>query len=142
MSPEGLFALANPLAMLGWLALALFPFRRAVNWWLCGVTLPLVLSALYVAALATGLPGAQGGFSSLPGVMALFEAPWVALAGWVHYLAFDLFIGAWMARRAAAEGWSRWALLPCLPLTFLAGPVGLLLFLALSAARGRQAVMA
>ena len=138
--PETLFSLANPLAMLGWLALALFPFRRAVNWWLCGVAVPALFAAAYVVALAIGVPSAEGGFSTLPRMMALFDSPWVALAGWLHYLAFDLFIGAWMARRAAEEGWSRWLLLPCLPLTFLAGPLGLLLFFAISAARGRRAV--
>ena len=83
-------------------------------------------------------PGVAGGFASLAAVAALLATPNVLLVGWVHYLAFDLFLGAWIARRAAAEGPQLRALLPALPVTFLVGPAGLLLFLALRglAARG------
>lgn len=131
MTPDALFALANPLAMAGWVALLAFPRQRLVSWWLAGVAIPLLLAAGYVVALAIGLPGAQGGFGSLAGVAALFASPWVLLAGWLHYLAFDLFIGAWMTRRAMAEGMPRWTLFVTLPPTFLAGPLGLLLFFGL-----------
>lgn len=133
-----LFTTANTLALAGWAALLAFPRRRLVTWWISGLGIPGLLSALYVALLAIHAPGAEGGFSSLAAVAALFATPGVLLAGWVHYLAFDLFLGAWMARRAAAERLPLWALLPALPLTFLAGPAGLLLFLLLRgfAARG------
>jgi hypothetical protein len=62
----------------------------------------------------------------------------VLLAGWVHYLAFDLFIGAWICRRAAADGLNPWLARLCLPPTFLAGPAGLLLFLAIRFALVRE----
>ena len=52
----------------------------------------------------------------------------VLLAGWVHYLAFDLLVGAWIVRTARAEGIPHWAVMPCLILTFLFGPAGLLAF--------------
>lgn len=136
---EFLFSAANSLAMAGWVALLAFPRRRLANWWISGLIIPGLLSAFYVALLVIHVPGAAGGFSSLAGVAALFATPGVLLAGWVHYLAFDLFLGAWMARRATAEGLPLWALLPALPVTFLVGPAGLLLFLALRglATRGR-----
>lgn len=136
---EFLFSAANSLAMAGWVALLAFPRRRLANWWISGLVIPGLLSAFYVALLVIHVPGAEGGFSSLAGVAALFATPGVLLAGWVHYLAFDLFLGAWMARRATAEGLPLWALLPALPVTFLVGPAGLLLFLALRglATRGR-----
>jgi hypothetical protein len=130
-SNEALFTAANALTLTGWAALLAFPRRRLVTWWICGLGVPGLLSALYVALLAIHAPEAEGGFSSLAAVAALFAMPGVLLAGWVHYLAFDLFLGAWMARHAAAEGLPLWALLPALPVTFLAGPAGLLLFLAL-----------
>jgi hypothetical protein len=63
---------------------------------------------------------------SLAEVSKLFDVPGLVLAGWLHYLAFDLFVGAWIAERAAADGLPRWALLPMLALTFLFGPAGLL----------------
>ena len=59
----------------------------------------------------------------------------VALAGWVHYLAFDLLVGAWEARTARREALPHPVLLPCLALTFLFGPLGLLLFLSVRIAR-------
>lgn len=135
MSPEPVFSGANLLAMTGWLALLAAPRWRLVNWWLCGITLPGLLAAAYLGLVVTAMPGAAGGFSSLAGVAALFASPWVLLAGWLHYLAFDLFIGAWMCRRMAAEGLPRWHLVVALPLTFLLGPIGLLAFLLLRATR-------
>lgn len=67
---------------------------------------------------------ASGGFDSAE-VQTLPSQPQIALAGWLHYLAFDLFVGAWEARTARAEGIPHWAVIPCLILTFLFGPAGL-----------------
>ncbi len=131
MPPETIFSAANSVAMAGWLALLAAPRTRLVTWHISGLAIPAALSALYLLLLAVHAPGAEGGFSSLAGVAALFRTEGVLLAGWVHYLAFDLFIGAWICRRAAAEGISPWIARLCLPPTFLAGPVGLLLFLGL-----------
>jgi hypothetical protein len=64
-------------------------------------------------------------------VSVLFRSPYALLAGWIHYLAFDLFTGAWEARDAAQAGISRWLVAPCLLLTFLFGPAGLALYLLL-----------
>ena len=136
---ETLFSTANLLAMSGWVALLVAPRWRPANWWYAGLAIPALLAVGYTALLAVHAPGASGGFSSLAGVAWLFETRGVLLAGWVHYLAFDLFLGAWMCRRGAADGMNPWLLRLCLPPTFLAGPVGLLLFLALRAARLRGA---
>jgi uncharacterized protein YneF (UPF0154 family) len=75
---------------------------------------------------------AEGGFDSLSNVKLLFTTDWAALAGWVHYLAFDLFIGCWIARQMMSAGLPRWPLLVILPLTFMFGPMG---YLAYEAAR-------
>ena len=77
----------------------------------------------------------QGGFDSLANVMLLLSNPWMALAGWVHFLAFDLFIGGWITRTARAQGLAHLLILPCLMLTFLFGPIGLILFLSILAVR-------
>ena len=65
----------------------------------------------------------------------LFAVPEVALAGWIHYLAFDLFVGLWIAQRADAMGLSRWLQAPVLVVTFMFGPIGLMLFGLAAAAR-------
>jgi hypothetical protein len=133
MPAETIFSAANMLAMAGWLTLLVAPRARLVHWHLAGLAIPVLLAVGYGVLLALHAPGAEGGFSSLAGVAALFRTEGVLLAGWLHYLAFDLFIGAWMCRRATAEGMNPWLVRLCLPPTFLAGPVGLLLFLGLRA---------
>ena len=69
---------------------------------------------------------------------ALFGNRGILLAGWLHYLAFDLFVGAWEVREAGRVGLPHWLILPALALTFLFGPLGLLVFLVLRAARLRR----
>ncbi len=72
--------------------------------------------------------GSRGGFSSLHGVAELFSNPWLLLAGWVHYLAFDLFVGTWEVRDSLERGVPRLLVVPCLLLTFMLGPVGFLTY--------------
>lgn len=96
MDPETLFGWAGRVAVLGWLLLALAPRWRPGPRLIAGVLIPALLGALYLALVAGHLrPGGAGGFGSLQAVAALFEDRWMLLAGWVHYLCFDLFIGAW-----------------------------------------------
>lgn len=130
MTPELLFRLANPFAMAGWLVLiaGIVANRPWLRDKLAGIYWPVILSAGYLVALLIGWGSANGGFSTLGDVRLLFSNDWMLLAGWVHYLAFDLFIGAWIAGEAERAGVSRWFLIPILPLTFMFGPVGLLLF--------------
>jgi hypothetical protein len=139
MEPEALFHLAGRSAMLGWIALALSPLAPRLTQAVAGVAIPVALSIGYAALILVGWSTSQGGFASLPDVMRLFDVPIIALAGWVHYLAFDLLVGAWEARTARREGLPHGLLLPCLVLTFLFGPIGLLLFLAIRLARASVA---
>jgi hypothetical protein len=137
LDPDTVFRLANTAALLAWIALILSPPRRRWTpwvWRIAGRALPLALSGLYVALLAVHWRG-QGGFGSIAEVRALFDVPGALVAGWVHYLAFDLFVGAWIAQRAAALGLPHWQVLPVLVLTFLFGPAGLLAFVLLRAWR-------
>lgn len=133
MPLDALFQSAGALAVTGWLALALAPLAHRAATLYAGLALPAVLSAGYTALILVFWSGAEGGFDNLASVMRLFDSPGVALAGWVHYLAFDLVVGASITRTARAEGIPHLLLLPCLGLTFLFGPVGFLLFLALRA---------
>jgi len=93
-----------------------------------GTIVPILLAAVYVAVIAANWRGSEGGFSSLPDVAALFRNPWLLLAGWTHYLVFDLLIGNWEVRDARARHVPAVLVLPCLALTFLFGPAGWLLY--------------
>ena len=94
------------------------------------MVIPLLLAVVYTGLIAARWSGHQGGFTSLGAVGELFADPWLLLAGWVHYLAFDLFIGAWEVRDAARARVPHWLVVPCLIATFLVGPMGLLLYFA------------
>jgi hypothetical protein len=104
------------------------------------VAIPLVLSGGYAAIVLAHWSAGQGGFDSLESVDKLFESRWLLLAGWVHYLAFDLLVGAWQLRTARRERIAHLMLLPCLLATFLFGPAGYLLFQLLRAAHRAGAV--
>jgi len=142
--PERAFGIAGSVAMLGWLLLIASllaplgwrPTLRRIG----GRLVPALLSLGYVAALLIWWPDAQGrgGFGSLTQVAALFSVPGLLLAGWIHYLAFDLLIGRWEIDDSNVSGLAAWWLLPCLVLTFLFGPAGWLLYLLTrTLARGR-----
>jgi Domain of unknown function (DUF4281) len=137
MTPDTVFALANGLALLSWLALIASPPSAPWTlrvWFFSGRLVPLLLSAGYLLMFALHWRG-QGGFGSPAEVRALFDVPGVLVAGWMHYLAFDLFVGVWIAARSAQIGLPHLATIPLLILTFMLGPVGLLCFMIVRAWR-------
>lgn len=135
MTPDTVFQAANSVALAGWLALVAAPLAPRLADRVAGAAIPLLLSAAYAGLVLAFWSRADGGFGDLPAVMALFADPWIALAGWLHYLAFDLFVGAWAVRTARREGIAHLLVVPCLVLVFLFGPAGLLAFAVLRAAR-------
>ena len=141
LTPDFLFSLANPLAMLGWTLLIFAPRRRFTKLLVLSGVWPLGLALAYAALITTHYlngHGGEGGFGSLAQVGALFQDPWALLAGWVHYLCFDLFTGAWEVRDAQRRGVPHWALVPALVLTFLFGPAGLLVYFGARRAFGQK----
>ncbi len=126
MTADFLFSLVNAAALLGWIILVVGvvlnkPLLRDV---IAGRIWPFGLSLFYTILVSAFFFKAEGGFDTLVNVQRLFTSPWVALAGWVHYLTFDLFIGATIARDIMKQGLSRLLLVVLLPLTFLFGPIG------------------
>jgi hypothetical protein len=135
MTPDALFSFVSTVALLAWLALILFQRTRWATTFVVPVAVTL-FAAVYVAILGTQWLSSEGGFGSLDGVATLFSNRWLLLAGWVHYLAFDLLVGRWEAQDAARLGISRWLLAPVLFLTFMFGPAGWLSYLVLRTATG------
>lgn len=129
MSPNQIFSIVNLVALCCWLMLAVLPGKKWVSTMVAGVAVPALFAAVYTVIVALTFSSAEGGFSSLPEVALLFSNPWLLLAGWIHYLAFDLLVGSWEARDACERGISHFLVLPCLMLTFLFGPAGWLLYL-------------
>ena len=115
------------------------PFLRDV---IGGQVFPFGLSVLYTILIAAFFFKAEGGFDTLANVQKLFTFPWAALAGWVHYLAFDLFIGSVIARDIMKLGIPRLFLVALLPLTFMFGPVGYVGFVILRTALANKEIAA
>ena len=126
MTWAALFGLANGIALSSWAALILAPrwdvllvtIRYGVIGLLCIAYAALVLMFFFRVE--------GGGFGSLVEVRTLFASDPALLAGWLHYLAFDLFVGLWIAERADVRGLSRFIQAPLLFATFMFGPIGLL----------------
>ncbi len=135
MTIEQLFSLSSTMALLGWIILLASPLIPRAAQITSGVVIPGLLSILYAALILAFWSRAEGGFDSLAGVMQLFTFQELALAGWIHFLAFDMFLGAWEVRTAKKEGIAFYLIIPCLALTFMFGPIGFLLFMGLRAAR-------
>lgn len=125
---EMLFSVASTAAIAGWLALLLLPRWRAVIG-LIRFGLIGALSLTYALLIFVYFFRVEGGgFGSIVEVRALFMSDPVLVAGWIHYLAFDLFVGTWIAVEADRRGYHRLLQVPILAATFLFGPIGLLLF--------------
>jgi hypothetical protein len=130
MTAERFFSLLTLITMAAWLPLVFIP-RARWSATLLPVAIPALLAAVYVGLVAVTLTQGEARFSSLAEVRALFANDWGLLAGWTHYLAFDLFVGGWEVRDAQPRRIPHLLMVPVLVLTFLVGPAGLLLYLAL-----------
>jgi Domain of unknown function (DUF4281) len=127
MTAEQVFSLAGTAVLPCWLLLVFVPRWKWTSP-ICATVVPLLLACVYGTLLAFQFGNTHGDFGSLSAVKALFENPWVLLAGWIHYLAFDLFIGAWEVRDSQKLGIPHYGVIPCLALTFLFGPIGFALY--------------
>lgn len=127
-----LFSYGNMLAMAGWLSLlvALFVTRaRPPVIVATRFVAPILFALAYVALLIMGADAFKdGGFSSIAQVRALFANDYALTAGWLHYLAFDLFVGTWIVEDGTRRSVNSFLIVPCLILTFLFGPAGYLLY--------------
>ena len=140
MSAETLFSICSSSVLPGWALLVLFPRWKWTLGLISSGIIPFVLGLVYGTLLLSQISSLPegGGFGSLEAVMILFSSPDAVLVGWIHYLAFDLFIGAWELKDGQEKNIPHWMLIPCFALTFMAGPMGLALYLVIRSIRTRQ----
>ncbi len=141
MSYETAFSLISLSVMPAWALLLLAPKASITRQWAQASFLTLGLALVYgyfvVLGMAFGGAAEGAGMSSLSQVMALFTSPVSMLAGWTHYLVFDLFVGAWIVRDAGRRNVAHLWCIPCLLLTFMFGPLGLALYLIIRKISGK-----
>lgn len=138
MGWSALFNATNAISLVAWALLVLGPRgpRTAAIILFFGVgLLCLAYAAMFIAQIETVF---HGDFTGVEGIRALFQNDGGVVLGWTHYLAFDLFIGQWIAKDADHKGFSRVAQAPVLLLTLLAGPIGLLIWLVIRERRARR----
>lgn len=132
------FTIANFSTTPAWLLLLVAPRWRFTDRLVHSIAMPVLLGIAYALLLFTDMGGGgEASMFSLRGVMAIFDKPQTTIAAWIHYLVFDLFVGAWIVRDAERHGLSRLLVAPCLLATWFFGPLGLLAYFTVGATRGR-----
>lgn len=139
MTPTEVFSLANMIAMPMWILLIFLPKWKVTRFLINFKLIPIALSIIYAIYIVISIQSGGGmDFGSLSSVMALFTAENAVLAGWVHYLAFDLLVGMWMVNQNKELGIHPVILAPCLFATFMLGPIGFLLFFIIKSIKKQQ----
>ncbi len=129
MANSSVFSIVSSLAMVMWVLLIFLPKWKVTHWLAQFKLVPIILSLVYALYIGVSVYyGTSFDFGSLESVMNLFTKEDAVMAGWVHYLAFDLLIGMWMFNLNKKIGLSYFLMAPCLFFTFMLGPVGFLLF--------------
>ena len=139
MTPDSIFQACSTIAMAGWIVLLVAsPFWMSFDKFVIGIIITL-FAIVYTWLIAQSFSADDfEKFGSLNGVMELFTNRTAVTAGWVHYLAFDLFTGTWIKKNSIKYNISHWLLIPCLFLTFMLGPVGLLLYLLIRTIKAKR----
>ena len=128
MTPELVFSICNTLVLPQWFLMIVAPKWSLTQQLVKLRIIPFLLAIVYAIYIGLSFGGSEGGFGSLEGVMQLFTDKQMVLAGWIHYLAFDLLIGSWVLKTAQKKGIHHGLVIPCLIGCFMLGPVGFLVF--------------
>jgi len=138
MTASMVFTIVNLIAMSMWLLMIVLPRWKVTQLLIDYKTIPIVLSLIYAVYIVISLGGSGSmDFSSLDSVMKLFTVENSVLAGWVHYLAFDLLVGMWILDQNKQLGLSHLLIIPCLLGSFTLGPIGFLLFMVMKALKSK-----
>ena len=140
MSADLIFSICNLAILPGWALLIAFPRWKWTLGLIASGIIPFVLGLVYVGLIFSqaGDSVDGGGFGSLEALYLLFSNPYGLTAAWVHYVAFDLFVGATEVHDSQQKSISHWLVLPCLPLTLMLGPTGLVLYLVIRSIKTRE----
>ncbi|MBT8188279.1 MAG: DUF4281 domain-containing protein [Croceitalea sp.] len=130
MSTAEVFSISNLMVMPMWLLMIVLPKWKVTRFLIDYKIIPLLLSIIYgIYIISSMLSGPPMDFGSLASVMELFTFENAVLAGWVHYLAFDLLVGMWMLDENRTLKINQLIMVPCLLGAFMFGPLGFLLFM-------------
>ena len=139
MTPTIVFSIASVIAMPMWVLMLFFSKWKVTQFLIDFKVIPLALAFIYAIYIFQAIQiGGMMDFGSLESIMALFTEKNALLAGWVHYLAFDLLVGMWMLDQNKELRINQLLMAPCLFLTFMLGPIGFLLFMIIKTIKQKQ----
>ena len=139
MTPTAVFSIASMITMPMWILMIFLSKWKVTRFLIDFKVIPLALAFIYAIYIFQAIQiGGMMDFGSLKSVMALFTEENAVLAGWVHYLAFDLLIGMWMLDQNKELKINQLLIAPCLFLTFMLGPIGFLLFIIIKTVKQKQ----
>ena len=139
MTPTEVFSIASMITMPMWILMIFLSKWKVTRFLIDFKIIPLALTFIYAIYIFQAIQiGGMMDFGSLKSVMALFTEENAVLAGWVHYLAFDLLIGMWMLDQNKELKINQLLIAPCLFLTFMLGPIGFLLFIIIKTVKQKQ----
>jgi hypothetical protein len=124
--------------LVAWAAMIVAPRARFTRALLHSDAIQIMIALVYAVLIVPTLPGLLGKFDTLAHIRDVFTVPELVLAGWLHYLAFDLFVGRAILGDAQRRGIAHAAVIPCLVLTFLLGPLGYLAYTIVRVATGHK----
>jgi Domain of unknown function (DUF4281) len=130
MNQETVFFIANTLVLPQWLLMVFAPNLGITQWLIRSFFIPLILAVLYAFYIFSGMNNLDfSAFSTFQSVMDLFTVKEAVLAGWIHYLCFDLITGGWILSDSQKRGVRHLLVIPCLFFCFMLGPIGILIYL-------------
>ncbi|MCP1383960.1 ABA4-like family protein [Runella salmonicolor] len=137
---ETAFQIANVLVFPQWLLMIVAPRWRVTQWLVRSYLIPVLLACMYAYFIFSGGPLNFNDFSTFEGVKSLFSkgGDGAVLAGWIHYLAFDLVAGSFVLKDSQEKNIPHgWIILP-LFFCFMLGPIGLLAYWVIRTGKTRQ----
>ncbi len=147
---ETLFQLANLYILPFWLLMIFLPHwswtKRIIGsiWFIA--PLALAYSVLIIPMMLGGGDASGGGSlaadlmnPTTAGLAKLLGTQAGVAVGWIHFLAFDLFVGRWAYLDSREKNISAWLVSPCIFFILMLGPLGFLLYLLLRTVVGRKA---
>jgi hypothetical protein len=125
-----LFNICNLTILLVWSLILFLPKWKISEQLISYPWVPLGISFFYTYFIIVSGGLAEADFSSLDGIVTLFKntTPESAAAGWLHYLAFDFWVGCWIIRHSRKNNIVHLAIIFPLLCTFMLGPIGVMMY--------------
>ncbi len=138
---EQVFSISSLLVMPFWALMILAPrwswTKRIIGSPFISLPAALLYAVLVVPNALSLLPSLAN--PNLAGIQTLLGSPQGATIGWIHFLAFDLFVGRWAYLESLERGINAFVMAFVLALILMFGPLGFAVYLGVRSVIGSRA---